>query len=172
LRTALQHAEGAGATVSLADVRALDLPIYDQDRPLTDYPATLPTLLATVREADAYILCSPTYHGTMSGAVKNALDTLNFLGSHEPRYLAGKPVALMALGGGGAENTITGLQHAARGLNGLVIPTIVIAGSGTVSDSGIVDDLLRSRMHGMVDELLALARRLRRPAARSLAHHS
>src|SRR5690242_14758650 len=33
LRTALQHAEGAGATVALADVRALDLPVYDQDRP-------------------------------------------------------------------------------------------------------------------------------------------
>ena len=171
LRTALQQAAEAGATVELADVRALDLPIYDEDRPLTDYPATLHRLLATAREADAFILCSPTYHGTLSGAVKNALDALNFLDDGEPRYFGGKPVALMALGGGGAANTITGLQHAARGLNGLVIPTVVIAGTGAVSDGAVADDLLRGRLRGMVAELLELARRLQRPApARTETH--
>jgi FMN reductase len=163
LRTALQQAENAGAIVELADVRSLALPIYDEDLPLAEYPPSLHALLAATREADAYILCSPTYHGTLSGAVKNALDTLNFLGDNQPRYLAGKPVGLMALGGGGAANTLTGLQHAARGLNGLVIPTVVIAGTSAVSDGEISDDQVRGRVRLMVEELLGLARRLRRP---------
>ena len=162
LRTALQLAEAAGARVDLADVRSLGLPIYDEDRPLADYPPALPALLSAVREADAYVLCSPTYHGTLSGAVKNALDSLNFLGDVEPRYFGGKPVALMALGGGGAANVLTSLQHATRGLNGLVIPTVVMAGSGAVGDGEVTDDYVKGRLRWMVDELLELALRLRR----------
>jgi NAD(P)H-dependent FMN reductase len=164
LQTALQQAEAAGAIVELADVRSLALPIYDEDVPLEEYPPALHALLAAAREADAYILCSPTYHGTLSGAVKNALDALNFLSDNEPRYFAGKPVATMALGGGGAANTLTGLQHAARGLNGLVIPTVVIAGTSAVSDGQIREEQVQIRLRWMVDELLELARRLRRPA--------
>jgi FMN reductase len=159
----LKDAEAAGAVVGLADVRSLALPIYDEDLPLAEYPPSLHALLAAAREADAYILCSPTYHGTLSGAVKNALDTLNFLGDNQPRYFAGKPVGLMALGGGGAANTLTGLQHAARGLNGLVIPTVVIVGTSAVSDGEISDDQVRGRVRWMVEELLDLAQRLRQP---------
>jgi NAD(P)H-dependent FMN reductase len=164
LRAALQLAEAEEATIELADVRSLALPVYDEDRPLADYPATLPALLAAARQADAYVLCSPTYHGTVSGAVKNALDTLNFLGNGEPRYFGGKPVALMALGGGGAANVLTSLQHATRGLNGVVIPTVVIAGSHAVSDGAVTDEIVKGRLRWMVDELLELARRLRRAA--------
>jgi FMN reductase len=171
LRTALEQAEAAGAVVELADVRSLALPIYDEDLPLSDYPPSLHALLAAAREADAYVLCSPTYHGTLSGAVKNALDSLNFLGDNEPRYFAGKPVGLMALGGGGAANTLTGLQHAARGLNGLVIPRVVIAGTSAVSDGDVADDQVRGRVRWMMEELLELAQRLRRPSPALTARH-
>jgi FMN reductase len=172
LRTALEHAEEDGAVVELADVRSLALPIYDEDLPLADYPPSLHALLRAAREADAYILCSPTYHGTLSGAVKNALDTLNFLGDNEPRYFAGKPVGLMALGGGGAANTLTSLQHAARGLNGLVIPRVVIAGTSAVSDGDVADEQVRGRVRWMMEELLELAQRLRRPSPVLTATHS
>src|SRR5688572_14287207 len=84
MQSALHLAADAGAEVILADVRTLDLPIYDHDRPLQDYPSSLHELLSAARAADAYILCSPTYHGTVSGAVKNALDALNFLEDEDP----------------------------------------------------------------------------------------
>src|SRR5918993_260337 len=45
LQSALHLAADAGAEVTLADVRALDLPIYDHDRPLRDYPSCLRELL-------------------------------------------------------------------------------------------------------------------------------
>ena len=61
LRAALQLAEDQGAITTLADVRALDLPIYDADLPLEDYPASLAWLLDEVRAADGYILCSPSF---------------------------------------------------------------------------------------------------------------
>jgi FMN reductase len=164
LKSALHLAENAGAEVTQADVRTLDLPIYDHDRPLHDYPSSLHELLAAARAADAYILCSPTYHGTVSGAVKNTLDALSFLEVDDPPYFAGKPVALMALGGGGAANVLNSLLHATRALNGLTVPTTVIASSRAIRDGEIIDEAVRPRLLRMVHELLDLTVRLR-PAA-------
>lgn len=163
LKGALRVAAEAGAIVTLADVRELRLPIYDADLPLASYPPALGELLAAAREADAVILCSPTYHGTVSGAVKNALDALNFLFDDDPPYLAGKPVGLMALGGGGAANVLTSLHHATRALNGLTISTAVISGGNAIREGEVTDDNVQRRVQWMVEELLDLAVRLRKP---------
>lgn len=161
LMSALREAEAAGAETTLADVRELDLPIYSDDRPLDDYPQSLHDMLGAARAADAYIFCSPTYHGTVSGAVKNALDALNFLYDDEPRYLGGKPVALLALGGGGAANVLNSLHHAARALNGLSIPTTVIAGGNAIHEGEVIDTSVHRRLQAMAHELLDLTVRLR-----------
>jgi len=163
LRGALRAVEEAGATATLADVRELNLPVFDDDRPLEEYPSSLHDLLAAAREADAYILCSPTYHGTVSGAVKNALDALNVLGDDTPPYFGGKPVALMAVGGGGAANVLTSLQHAARAMNGLAIPTTVICSGSVLRQGEIGDEMAQRRVSWMVSELLDFAARLRQP---------
>lgn len=165
LAEALRLAEEAGARTTLADVRALALPVYDDDRPLHDYPEALADLLAAARDADAYILCSPTYHGTVSGAVKNVLDALNFLGDDDPPYFGAKPVALMALGGGSAANVLTALHHTTRALNGLTIPTGIVAGGSAIVDGAVTDEGVLRRMRGMTAELLDLAARLRRPVS-------
>jgi FMN reductase len=161
LRHALRVAETAGAGVALGDVRQMALPMYDDDLPLDSYPPSLRELLDSAREADAFIFCSPTYHGTISGAVKNAFDCLNFLVNDTPRYLQGKPIALMALGGGSAANVITALDHSARGLNGLVLPTAVISSGSAVQDGQVTDARVLGRVQAMVDELLDVTGRLR-----------
>lgn len=164
LRHALRVAEAGGAGVALGDVRQMALPIYDDDLPLDAYPQALRHLLDSAREADAFIFCSPTYHGTITGAVKNVLDCLNFLVDDSPRYLQGKPVALMALGGGSAANVITALDHSARGLNGLVLPTTVISSGSAVQDGEVTDARVQQRVQAMVDEVLDVTVRLRMPA--------
>jgi FMN reductase len=163
LKAALAIAEEAGAQTSLADVRALDLPIYNTELPLEAYPDTLRWLLDEARAADAYILCSPTYHGTMTGSLKNVLDALEFLGRDNPPYFADKLVGLMALGGG-ALNVINSLHHTARALNGLVVPAVVaVPGSAIDLETGAVTDgAILKRMSAMIDQILDLTRRLRR----------
>lgn len=161
LRSALDFAAESGAGVTLADVRVLQLPMFDDDLPPDVCPPALTELLAATRAADAFIFCSPTYHGTISGAVKNALDHLNPLGDDDPPYLAGKPVGLMAVGGGGAANVLTSLHHATRALNGLAVPTVVMASGSAFRDGEISDEAVQRRMAGMVGELLDLAARLR-----------
>jgi FMN reductase len=161
LQSALRELNEAGAETTLADVRELDLPIYDDDLPLASYPPSLHALLAATRDSDAFVFCSPTYHGTVSGAVKNALDALNFLFDDEPRYLGGKPVALLALGGGGAANVLNSLHHAARALNGLTIPTTVIASGRAIQEGSVIDDAVTQRLRTMASELIDLTVRLR-----------
>ncbi len=166
LETALRLAENRGARTALADVRAMNLPLFDEDGPLPDRsPPALTWLLNEVRTADGYLLCSPTYHGTLSGAVKNILDALTPLGEDDPPYLAGRPVGLVALGGAGAANTITALHHAARALGGLTVPTVVVVPSKAVDLRAreVVDHAVRRRLAVMAGEVVDLACRLRAP---------
>jgi NAD(P)H-dependent FMN reductase len=68
----LEAARARGAETRLLDLRAADLPVY---RP-QDTPQTAGTLEAdaAVNWAEAFVLASPDYHGSMSGAMKNFLD--------------------------------------------------------------------------------------------------
>ncbi len=158
LRAALGVAEASGAQTVLADVRDLDLPVYDSDKALEEYPHTLRRLLDEVRAADAYILCSPTYHGTIAGGVKNVLDALNFLAADTPPYFGGKVVGLRALGGESATHVIDALHHATRALNGLSTPTVVtVPGSALDPESGALHDpVTRERLQTMVDQMIVL----------------
>ena len=162
LKAALALAEEAGAQTVVADVRNLALPLYNPELPLDAYPESLAWLLQEARAADAYILCSPTYHGTITGSHKNVLDALEFLGSDTPPYFGGKVVGLVALGGG-AHNVINSLQHTARALNGLVVPTVVAVSSATLDpDTGKLSDAAVSRrLQAMIAQVLDLAHRLK-----------
>lgn len=162
LRGVLQIASAAGAETALADVGALDLPLFD-DRPLDAYPTSLTNLLADVRAADAFILCSPTYHATIAGGMKNTLDFLSFLHRDTPPYLRANPVALMAVGGANAANVVSQLRDCTAALNGLAIPTSVCLPVRTIDieHQSILDDRIHQRMVRMIDELLAVASRLR-----------
>lgn len=70
---ALDAARAHGAETRLLELGELNLPTYNPD----DVDAGHEGLLAAtdaVNWADAYLLASPDYHGSMSGAMKNFLD--------------------------------------------------------------------------------------------------
>jgi FMN reductase len=168
LNVALKLAGEQGASTSLAAVRDLDLPMYNGERHLRDYPPSLPWLLEEVRAADAYIICSPTYHGTISGAVKNVLDSLEFLSGDQPRYLGGKAVALLGYGGASAMNVINSLYHTVRTLNAYVVPTVVILARDHLDPDNVAirDANTRRRLATMVHEVIDLAALARERKAR------
>jgi FMN reductase len=82
LVTALEGAEAAGAHT---DLRELDLPMYDPDADALTPAAT--RLIETAHAADGLVWSSPLYQGSISGALKNALDWLHLLGDRDPPYL-------------------------------------------------------------------------------------
>ncbi len=75
LKVASKAAEAAGASVTLLDLKSLELPIYDQD--LEDahgLPAGCITLKDTLKAHDGVLYACPEYNGSISGALKNAID--------------------------------------------------------------------------------------------------
>ena len=77
LQVALEGAADAGADTQLLDIRRLDLPMFN---PEVDEPTEeASTLIESCYAADGLLWSSPMYQGTISGALKNALDWLHAL---------------------------------------------------------------------------------------------
>ena len=77
-----------------------------------------------MRSADAVVISSPGYHGTVSGLVKNALDYLEELRTDERPYLDGRPVGLIAVARGwqAAVSTLATLRQITHALRGWPAP--------------------------------------------------
>jgi len=169
VRGTLAMAAELGAETRAVDVGETDLPLFREDCSAADRPPAVAWLLAEARAADALLLCSPTYLGTVSGAVKNLLDYLSLLGGDDPPYLGRRPAGLLAFGGANAAHTLTALGHVAHALDALVVPTSVAVPAWAVdtATATITDPKLDRRLRRMAAELVDLGARLRRPAVMS-----
>lgn len=166
LKTVLAAAAAAGAETELIALHESGLPLFDPGKNLADQPAGVHAFLDAARRADAYAWCSPAYHGTVSGSVKNALDFLEFLSKDATPYLTDKPVALISLGGGAqaAVNTLNALSHVAQSLRALVLPLqapIITAGHSFDASGRFSDPKMHARLELLGAELVKLARKLK-----------
>jgi FMN reductase len=121
LQAALEGAASAGAQTQLLDIRRLDLPMYNpEDNEPTGAAATL---IDSLHEADGLLWSSPMYQGTISGALKNALDWLQLLGDRDPPFLHDKVIGLISTAGGTQGlQAINTMEFAARALRGWAVP--------------------------------------------------
>src|SRR5690349_15138352 len=71
LNMTLDNAKKYGAQIRLLELGKTILPIYD---PNMESSKEVEYAAEAVGWADAFILASPDYHGSMSGALKNLLD--------------------------------------------------------------------------------------------------
>jgi NAD(P)H-dependent FMN reductase len=72
LRLFLDFVAKQGAEERMLDLRSVELPMYRPDR---EAPSEAQRdITADVEWADAFVLATPDYHGSMSGAMKNFLD--------------------------------------------------------------------------------------------------
>src|SRR5579863_10368592 len=83
LQIALAAAQEADAHTRLLDLATFSLPLFDGTYSLDGYTPedrrAIVTLLDTTRQAQGFIFASPTYHNTVSGSLKNALDFMELL---------------------------------------------------------------------------------------------
>jgi FMN reductase len=166
LEIALDAAAAAGAETDLLDVGSLGLPFYGAGVPPT--PATN-RLAEAVAAADGMIWSSPLYHGSVSGAFKNALDWLQLLADRERPYLAGVPVGLIATAGGThALQAVNTMEFVVRALRGWTVPFVVpLARSWQAfdADGRPRDDAVADRLATLGGEVVSAARRLTGAAA-------
>jgi FMN reductase len=162
-RTALQVApEGAaasGADVELIWVRDLGLPLYtDEHAP----PSGAHRLAETMYQADALIWSSPTYHGSVSGSFKNALDWLILLAGNEPPNLSNKPIGLVTTAGGvQGLQAVNTMDFIARSLRGWSVPLVLPVAQSWQSfdpDGNLKDEAVASQLRKLGAEVVRAAR--------------
>ena len=151
LRRALRAAKEAGAETELLDLRELNLPMYEPGRPLDDYGPEVRRFVEVLRGADALILSTAAYHGTLAGVTKNALDFTQFLARDERAYLDGRVVGLISTSGGerAAANTMDAMVHVVHALRGIVAPSMVTisrAWQRSDGEGNITDDNYGKRL--------------------------
>jgi FMN reductase len=168
LKRALAAAEGAGAEVELLDLNELRLPMYEPGRALEEYGPEVARLVEAVRGADAVILSTAAYHGTLAGVTKNALDFLQFLSGDERPYLDGRVVGLVATAGGdlAGANALRAMVDAVHALRGIVAPLTVAvpkAWQKSDGDGEITDDAYAGKLDSLGALVAGTAGRLAAP---------
>ncbi|MGI9104152.1 MAG: NADPH-dependent FMN reductase [Terriglobales bacterium] len=124
LEIALEGAKDAGARTELLNLRELALPMYDPANPAA--PESARRMVQLIGEADGLIWSSPLYHGTISGAFKNALDWLQLLSDHKPPYLTDKIVGLISTAGGvQGLQAVNTMEFVVRALRGWAVPLVL-----------------------------------------------
>ncbi len=157
--SALQGAASTGAETELLDIRELDLPMYDPD---ADTPTEAATrLIESCHAADGMIWSSPMYQGTISGALKNALDWLHQLRDRDPPFLHDKVIGLIsAAGGTQGLQAINTMEFPVRALRGWAVPYVVpVAAAARVfdTDGRIRDEAVALQLKTLGQEVVRVA---------------
>ena len=106
-------------------------------------------VLDSVVNADVLVVGSPTYKGSYTGLFKHFFDLI------DPASLRGKPVVLLATGGGERHALI--VEHQLRPLFGFfeafALPTSVYATDRDFADGVLISEAIRKRAAQAVDEV-------------------
>src|SRR5438552_97682 len=74
LALAVRDAEKLGAAVEVLDLKALALPVYDQDVEDAGLPDPVVRLKEAVARVQGLIISTPEYNASIPGGLKNAID--------------------------------------------------------------------------------------------------
>lgn len=157
LQAAANVARERGFDIEMLDVRDLNLPMYlpDTDTPEEyeqPYQDNIRRFLNSCRRADAMIWASPTYHGTMSGVIKNALDFVELMSKDARPYLHQMPVGLIAVND---SVTFSSMMNAVYELRGWLAPTPILVRRDCFDQElqTLQDEKTKRRLYRLMDNL-------------------
>ena len=156
LQESKAYFEKAGADFEVFDQSIEHLPVFDDSDTGAQHPSVV-KLTSMVQNADAIVFSSPEYHGSMSGALKNAFDWLTLLSDRG--RLRGKAIGLMG-GGGALANSGATLQMmmAVRALHGILMPEVIMSVPAVwdaFDDAGTIkEESIQKRMGEFAEKLV------------------
>ena len=128
---------------------------------LQDPPEPAVQLADAAYEADGLLWSSPMYHGTISGAFKNALDWLYLVGGRNPPYLADKVIGLISTAGGTQGlQAVNTMEFIVRSLRAWAVPLVVPVGPATRlfdAEGNLQDDAARRQLVTLGVEVVRVA---------------
>jgi NAD(P)H-dependent FMN reductase len=147
LKVALAAGTEFGAETELLDLRDAALPMYNPDAENND--ESIRRVVDRVRWADAFILASPDYHGTMSGAMKNFLD-------YHWSELSGKMFGYLCASHEQGVTVMEQMRVAVRQCYGWSLPyNVSVHGERDVNERGeIINPRLTKRLRMMAHDVV------------------
>ncbi|HEY3094559.1 MAG TPA: NAD(P)H-dependent oxidoreductase [Nitrososphaera sp.] len=155
LKVALEHAKKQGAEVRLIEA---GLPLYDPNAPASK---EVERAAEAVSWADAIILASPDYHGSMSGGLKNFLD-------HFYEEFAGKLFGYIVASHEKGLTVMDQMRTAVRQCYGWSMPYGVSVNGPQDFEGEIGNARLSKRLHMMARDLVVYGRLINSQFVRDL----
>jgi len=162
LEATLNAAQSHGAHTQMLDLCALDLPMFRPGSRSED--AGVHQVIEAVQWADAFILGTPDYHGSMSGAMKNFLD-------YHWREFAGKLFAYLCTSHEKGLTAMEQMRTTVRQCYGWSLPYGMSFDSGEAMNANgeIISEALTSRIHMTARDLVVYGSLLKQQFAHDLA---
>jgi len=153
LRTTLDLIKKQGAETRLLDLKQTNLPLYD---PNENQSSVKPQKVEEdVEWADAFILATPDYHGSMSGTMKNFLD---YFWSE----FAGKTFGYICASHEKGLTVMDQMRTAVRQCYGWSVPYgIAVNGEDDLENGKIANPKLKSRLEMLARDLVVYGNLLR-----------
>ncbi len=161
-----------GAAVTTVDLRALELPIYDEDLQLKGAPDGARRLVQLFAEHDALLLATPEYNGFPTPLLINALDWVSVMPATDaqppgPAALAGTVAGLLSASPGafgGLRSLLATRQFLQMNLGMLVVPEqfgLVRADQAFDATGALKDAASQAGVARVVSAVLRVARALK-----------
>jgi len=162
LKTVLDAAGKHEAKTRLLDLRNIRMPMFNPDIS-NEYDEQMKKVIENVSWADAFVLASPDYHGSMSGAMKNFLDFYW-------EEFAGKTFGYICSSHEKGLTVMDQMRTAVRQCYGWSLPYgVSINGEQDFDEKGeIVDSLLVKRLIILARDLLVYGKLIREQFLRDI----
>ncbi|MFC9706620.1 NADPH-dependent FMN reductase [Paenibacillus sp. NPDC056933] len=153
--------EAQNISVQFIDLSELQLPLFSPDN--WDFHPNVKHVLEAIADGDGLILATPEYHGSVSGALKNALDYIT------GNQVAGKAVLSVSSAGGPlGVSSLSHLQTIVRNLHGINCSQWISIGYGSNTfgpEGAPLDEGMRDRIRDAVGSFMDLTHKLTPTAA-------
>jgi NAD(P)H-dependent FMN reductase len=160
-------ANKCGADVHLLNLRETKLPFYNPSIAVTDLSyENIKTVSQAVNWADAFVLASPDYHGSMSGTLKNFLD-------HFWQEFAGKTFGYLCTSHEKGLTVMDQMRTAVRQCYGWSMPYGVSINSGQDFNTRgeIINSELSKRLNMLARDLVVYGKLIRDQFKEDLEGH-
>jgi NAD(P)H-dependent FMN reductase len=154
LKIALDLASKYKAQTSLLELRKTNMPLYNPDLSIQS-DIDMQKVTDQVNRADAFILVSPDYHGSMSGSMKNFLD-------YYWEEFAGKTFGYICTSHEKGLTVMDQMRTAVRQCYGWSLPYgISVNGSEDINEGQVINNLLNKRLKMLAHDLVAYSKLIR-----------
>lgn len=179
LKTAIKGAEKAGGHVTFVDLRDYPMPVYNPDEEEENgFHENARKFQALLAQHDGFLIASPEYNGSLSGALKNAIDWASRRGDTYQRseVFPGKFAAIMTSSPGsfGGVRCLSHLRGVLTSVGVNVLPSEIAVSFVESSFNGdgveMTDEKMKRILEDLGGSLVEMLRRTNRVVEQSAAN--